>query len=83
MSKLNMHESHAVAVARAHVEAWSNLDYETARRSLAEDVHVTVTTTQPMMPSTDTIGVDKYMDGADQARTAGRAEKRSHIRVHR
>jgi hypothetical protein len=30
----------AVAVARAHVEAWSNHDYDQARASLAPDVHV-------------------------------------------
>ena len=60
---MSKHESKAVAVARAHVEAWSNRDYDRARKSLAEDVHVTVTTTQPMLPKTDTTGVDEYMDG--------------------
>ena len=56
-------QSRAVSVALAHVEAWSNHDYEKARNSLTEDVHVTVTTTQPMMAKTDTIGIDEYMDG--------------------
>jgi len=56
-------DSPAVAVARAHVEAWSHHDYEKARKSLAADVHVTVTTTQPVMAPTDTTGVDFYMDG--------------------
>lgn len=56
-------ESHAVAIARAHVEAGSRHDFETARRSLASDVHVTVTTTQPIMSATDTTGIDAYMDG--------------------
>jgi hypothetical protein len=28
-------EAPAVAIARAHIEAWSNHDFETARRSLA------------------------------------------------
>ncbi len=55
--------SRAIAVARAHVEAWSNHQFDKARRSLAADVHVTVTTTQPMMAATNLIGVDNYMDG--------------------
>jgi len=38
-------EAHAVTIARAHVEAWSNHDYDEARKSLAADVKVTVTTT--------------------------------------
>ena len=56
-------ESPAVAVARAHVEAWSNHDFDKARKSLAPDVHVTVTTTQPIMAPTNTVGADDYMDG--------------------
>ncbi len=56
-------ESPAVAVARAHAEAWSNHDWDTARKMLAPDVHVTATTTQPIMPATDLNGVDEYMDG--------------------
>ena len=35
-------ESPAVAIARAHVEAWSNHDFDTARSMLAPDVKVTV-----------------------------------------
>ena len=56
-------ESPAVAVARAHAEAWSNHDFDTARSGLAHDVHITVTTTQPIMAPTDTVGVDDYMEG--------------------
>ena len=56
-------KSRVVEVAVAHVEAWSNHDYEAARKSLASDVHVTVTTTQPTMSATDTTGIDEYMDG--------------------
>jgi SnoaL-like domain len=55
--------SPAVAVARAHVEAWSNHDFDAARESLAGDVHVTATSTQPTMPSTDVTGIDDYMQG--------------------
>ena len=60
------HESPAVAVARAHVEAWSNPDYDTARSALAPDVRVTATTTQPMPPATDLTGADDYMVGLTQ-----------------
>jgi hypothetical protein len=56
-------ESPAVAIARAHVEAWSNHDWDTARESLANDVHVTATTTQPVMKDTDLSGIDGYMRG--------------------
>jgi hypothetical protein len=57
------HESPAVAIARAHVEAWSNHDFDTARNGLAPDVRVTATTTQPIMPATDLTGADNYMIG--------------------
>jgi hypothetical protein len=59
-------ESPAVTVARAHAEAWSNHDFDTARRSLAPDVRVTSTTTQPMPPAVDLTGVDDYMVGLTQ-----------------
>jgi hypothetical protein len=59
-------QSPAVAVARAHVEAWSNHDFETARRLLATDVRVTATPTQPIMPDTGLAGVDDYMHGLVQ-----------------
>ena len=60
------HESPAVAIARAHVEAWSNHDFDTARNGLAADVKVTATTTLPIMPATDLTGVDNYMLGLTQ-----------------
>jgi SnoaL-like domain len=56
-------DSPAVAVARAHVKAWGNHDWDEARKFLAEDVHVTVSTTQPIMAATDTTGADIYMEG--------------------
>jgi hypothetical protein len=56
-------DSPAVAIARAHTEAWSNHDWAKARARLAADVHVTVTTTQATMPVTDLTGVDDYMRG--------------------
>ena len=60
------HESPAIAVARAHVEAWSNHDFDAARAALATDVRVTAITTQPMPPATDLTGVDDYMTGLTQ-----------------
>ena len=59
-------DSPAVAIARAHVEAWSNHDFDAARNRLAPDVKVTATTTQPIMPDTTLVGVDNYMHGLIQ-----------------
>lgn len=56
-------DSPAVAIARAHAEAWSNHDWDRARQSLADDVHVTATTTQPGMKGTDLSGIEDYMRG--------------------
>ena len=56
-------ESPAVAVARAHVEAWSNHDFDTARSLLADDVKVTATSSNPALPQTDLTGVGNYMEG--------------------
>ena len=56
-------ESSAVALARAHAQAWSNHDWDKARKMLAPDVHVTATSTQPIMNPTDLTGIDDYMDG--------------------
>jgi hypothetical protein len=59
-------QSPALEVARAHVEAWSNHDFDTARVGLAADVQVTAITTQPMMPETRLVGTDDYMRGLIQ-----------------
>jgi len=56
-------ESPAVAIARAHVEAWSNHDFDTARSLLADDVKVTATSSNPALPQTDLTGVGNYMEG--------------------
>jgi len=56
-------DSPAVAIARSHVAAWSTHDYETARASLAADVTVDSTTTQPIMAPVHLTGVDPYMEG--------------------
>ena len=56
----------AVAVARAHVEAWGSHDYDSARASLAPEVHVTVTSVDPDAPKVDTTGIEDYMQGLIQ-----------------
>ena len=55
--------SAAVAAARAHVEAWSNHDFDAAREGLADDVWVTAVTIDPNVPNTDLRGIDDYMRG--------------------
>jgi hypothetical protein len=56
-------QARAVAIALAHVEAWSNHDFDAARSGLAPNVRVTATTTFPGIPATDLTGVDAYMTG--------------------
>ena len=56
----------AVAVARAHVEAWGGHDYDSARASLAPGVHVVVTSVDPDAPKVDTTGIEDYMQGLVQ-----------------
>jgi SnoaL-like domain len=59
-------EPTAVAVARAHVEAWGGHDYDSARASLAPDVHVALTSVDSDAPSVYTTGIDDYMQGLIQ-----------------
>jgi hypothetical protein len=56
-------ESPAISIARAHVEAWSNHDFDKAREALAADVTVDATTTLPIMPATHLTGAGPYMQG--------------------
>jgi hypothetical protein len=56
-------QSTALAVARAHIEAWSNHDFDKAEALLSPDVRVKVTTTQPIMKDTNTTGAEAYMTG--------------------
>jgi SnoaL-like domain len=56
-------EPTAVVVARSHVAAWGNHDYDAARAALAPDVHVVVTSVDPGAPPVDTTGVEDYMRG--------------------
>jgi SnoaL-like domain len=52
-----MNDSPAVALARRHLEAWTNHDLEAAARNLAADV-------QFFSPAANLSGVDEYMNGA-------------------
>ena len=59
-------EPTALAVARAHVDAWGVHDYDVARGALAPEVHVIVTSVDPNTPQVDTTGADEYMGGLIQ-----------------
>ena len=48
-------DSRAVALARAHLEAWTNHDLDTVRGNLAKDV-------QFYSPAANLVGIDEYMD---------------------
>lgn len=54
-------DSRAVAVALAHIEAWSHHDWEKTRELLAPNVHATVTSTQPGFGDAELTGVESYM----------------------
>ena len=56
----------AVTIARAHVDAWGSHDYESARASLASDVHVVAGSVDPEAPRVDTTGIEAYMQGLEQ-----------------
>lgn len=56
-------KSAAVRVAKDHIEAYSHQNWEAAQNALADGVHVTVNTTQPVMGPVDTTGIDAYMVG--------------------
>jgi hypothetical protein len=53
----------AVTLATAHIEGWSNHDFDSARAGVADDVKVSVTSTNPTLPETRTSGIDDYMTG--------------------
>jgi len=56
-------DSRAVKLARAHVEAWAQKDFETARNGLATDVTASQSSTMPAIPRKDLAGVEDYMQG--------------------
>jgi len=57
-----LNNSTAVAIVRAHINAWSHDDWEKTRELVAPDVHVVETTTQPMLPSGEASGIDAYLE---------------------
>lgn len=59
---MNMQDSTAVTIARAHINAWSHHDWDKTRELLAPDVHAVVTTTQPMKATAELTGIDAYME---------------------
>ena len=58
---MNMQDSTAITIARAHIHAWSHHDWEKTRELLAPNVHAVVTTTQPMKAPAELTGIDAYM----------------------
>jgi hypothetical protein len=50
-----MSDSRAASIVRAHLEAWTNHDFDSARANLAEDV-------QFFSPAANLAGIDEYMD---------------------
>ena len=61
----------AVASARAHVEAWSNHNWDAAPNALGPDGHITASTTLPIMAPVDTSGADDYMADENERTTRG------------
>ena len=47
------------------MEAWSNHDLAAARASVAPNVTLAVTSTQPDRPEVHTVGIDDYMTGLE------------------
>jgi hypothetical protein len=56
-------QASAITLATAHIEGWSNHDFDFARAGVADDVKVAVTSTNPTLPETRTSGIDDYMTG--------------------
>jgi SnoaL-like protein len=56
-------DSAAIRTAVAHIDAWSNHDWDASRAGLASDVWVTAHNTDPSFPVTDLHGTDDYMKG--------------------
>jgi hypothetical protein len=53
----------AVAVARAHVDAWGIHGYDAARVAVAPEVHVVVASVDPQTPFVDTTAAEEYTEG--------------------
>ncbi len=59
---MNMQDSAAVTIARAHINAWSHQDWEKTRELVSPNVHVAATSTQSALPSGEASGIDNYME---------------------
>jgi hypothetical protein len=59
---MTQQDAPAVAIARAHIEAWSHHDWDKTRELLAPNVHAVVTTTTPMKATAELAGIDAYME---------------------
>jgi SnoaL-like domain len=59
---MKMQDSTAITIARAHIDAWSHHDWEKTRELLAPNIHIVVTTTQPMKATAELTGIDAYME---------------------
>jgi hypothetical protein len=59
---MNMQNSTAITIARAHINAWSHHDWDKTRELLAPNVHAVVTTTLPMKATVELTGIDAYME---------------------
>lgn len=57
-----MQDPTAIAIARAHIDAWSHHDWDKTRELLASNVRVLVTSTQPEFGSGEYRGIDAYME---------------------
>jgi ketosteroid isomerase-like protein len=60
---MTMKDSPAVAIALAHIDAWSRHDWDKTRELLAPDVHALVASTQPQFggSGSEFSGIDNYM----------------------
>ena len=64
---MQMQDSTAITIARAHINAWSNRGWDKTRELLAPNVHAVVTTTQPMKGTAELTGIDAYMEPKKRA----------------
>src|SRR5579875_1353170 len=64
---MKQQDAPAIAVALAHIDAWSNHEWDRAREMLAPNVRVMTMTAQPTVTSTDHTGIDQYMEGQHNA----------------
>ena len=56
---MKIQDSPAIAIALAHIDAWSNHNWDKTKDLLAQNVHAVVTNTQPKFG--EYTGIDDYM----------------------